>query len=299
MTAPLRIGSRRSPLARVQAEWVAERVEGCTAMVWVSSQGDRDRVTALSAFGGVGVFTAELNLALLDDRVDVAVHSLKDLPAGEIPGITLACVPVRQDPRDALVARDGLTLEALPAGARVGTGSPRRAAQLRRARPDLRIEPLRGNVDTRIAHVTEGRLDAIVLAAAGLARLERDVVTELLDPEVCLPAAGQGALGIVARDGDADAAESLARLRDVGVSACVAAERSALRTLGAGCHAPVGALAQIVDGRVRLTTRVLSTDGETAVERSGEGGLAEASDVGRRVAEALIEAGAGPLLETS
>lgn len=298
MSTPLlRLGSRASPLARWQAEWVAARLACCPALVWVKSEGDQDRQTALTGFGATGVFTAALHRALREDRVDAAVHSLKDLPAGEEPGIALACVPAREDPRDALVARDGLTLAGLPRGARVGTGSPRRKAQLLRARPDLVVGPLRGNVGTRLAHVREGRLDAIVLALAGLTRLgEASVVTEVLAPEVSLPAAGQGALGLTIRAEDAAAESALAPLRDVRAAAAVTAERAALHALGAGCHAPVGALAGCDGGVVRLHVRVLSLDGREALERHEEGPLAEAAQVGVRAARALLAAGAGPLL---
>jgi hydroxymethylbilane synthase len=297
-TPLLRLGSRASPLARWQAEWVAERLGGCPALVWVRSDGDHDRETALTGFGATGVFTAALHRALREDRVDAAVHSLKDLPAGEEPGIALACVPLREDPRDALVARDGLTLAGLPAGARVGTGSPRRRAELLRARPDLVVSALRGNVGTRLAHVREGRLDAVVLALAGLTRLgEAGRVTEVLPTAVSLPAAGQGALGLTIRADDAAAEAALAPLRDVRASAAVGAERAALHALGAGCHAPVGAWATCEGGVVRLHVRVLSVDGRVSLERHEEGALTEAHEVGVRAARALRAAGAGALLE--
>ena len=296
----LRIGSRASPLARWQAEWVADRLECCTALVWVKSGGDQDRTTDLKEFGGTGIFTAELHKALFDDRVDVAVHSLKDLPAGKEEGITLACVPGREDPRDVLVARDGLTFAELPQGARIGTGSPRRMAQLQRARPDLKFEQIRGNVDTRLAHVLEGPLDATVLALAGLRRLGREsVVTDILDPSVCLPAAGQGAIGITMRENDSHAAACLAPLADVRAAACTMAERSALHTLGAGCHTPMGALASIEDGKLVLRTRLCSVDGSKCIEAESEGALGEAQAIGHRAAVALREQGADALLEES
>ncbi|MDJ0974439.1 MAG: hydroxymethylbilane synthase [Planctomycetota bacterium] len=296
----LRIGSRASPLARVQAEWVAERVAGCTAMVWVKSGGDADRTTDLRAFGNTGIFTAELNQALLEDRVDVAVHSLKDLPAADEGGLVLGCVPTREDVHDALIARDGMRFEDLPAGSRVGTGSPRRIAQLQRARPDLTYMPIRGNVDTRLAHVRDGRADAVVLAMAGLRRLSKeDAVTDVLDPSICLPAAGQGALGIVIREGDARASESLESLRDIRAAACVTAERAALHALGAGCHTPVGALATVEDGRLELRVRVLAVDGSEALEDRREGALAEAHAIGTELAATLLERGAKRLVDAS
>lgn len=298
MSVPLlRVGSRASPLARAQAEWVAGRLTRCHALVWIKSEGDQDRTTELTHFAATGVFTAALHRALQDDRIDAAVHSLKDLPAADEVGITLACVPGREDPRDALVARDGLTLARLPSGARVGTGSPRRAAEVLRARPDLQLVALRGNVGTRLAHVAEGRLDAVVLALAGLRRLGLDErVTEILRPEVCLPAAGQGALGLTIRADDAAAEEALAGLRDVRAAAAVSAERSALHALGAGCHAPVGALAVCVDGLVRLHVRVLSLDGRACLEEQVEGPLGGAAEVGVRAAQVLLARGAGPLV---
>jgi hydroxymethylbilane synthase len=296
-SALLRLGSRSSPLARAQAEGVAARV-GCPhALVWVKSEGDADRGTALTKFTATGIFTAALHRALLEDRIDAAVHSLKDLPAADEQGITLACVPEREDPRDALVARDGLTLAALPSRARVGTGSPRRAAEVLRARPDVEIHPLRGNVGTRLAHVAEGRLDAVVLAMAGLLRLgEEGRVTEILSPDVSLPAAGQGAIGLTIRADDVHAEACLSSLRDVRAAAAVTAERAALHTLGAGCHAPVGALAICDEGRVLLRVRVLSLDGRTFLEAKGEGALAAAARVGERAAAELLERGAGPLV---
>lgn len=299
-TSLLRLGSRASPLARAQAEWVASRLAVCPALVWVKSRGDVDRTTRLDAFGGQGVFTAELHRALFEDRIDAAVHSLKDLPAADEAGVTLSCVPEREDQRDVLVARDGLTLDTLPEGARVGTGSPRRAAQVLRHRPDLVVEPLRGNVETRLKRLGEGRFDATLLALAGLRRLGlEDVATEILSPDVCLPAAGQGAIGITIRRGDARADEALAPLRDVRAAAAAAAERAALHALGAGCHAPVGAMAVVEGGRVRLRVRVLSLDGRQEVAGEDEGALAEADALGRRLAAGLLERGAGPLVASS
>jgi len=296
-TPPLRLGSRSSPLARAQAEWVSSRLTRCHALVWVKSDGDQDRATELTRFSATGIFTAALHRALMDDRIDAAVHSLKDLPAGEEPGILLACVPGREDPRDALVAREGHTLRSLPRGARVGTGSPRRVAELRRARPDLEVVGLRGNVGTRLAQVAEGKLAAVVLALAGLRRLGQEAqATEVLEPEVSLPAAGQGALGLTIRADDATTEEALASLRDVGAAACVSAERAALHALGAGCHAPVGALASCAGGLVRLVVRVLSLDGRTSLEERVEGGMLESAEVGVRAARALLARGAGPLV---
>jgi hydroxymethylbilane synthase len=269
-------------------------------LVWISSQGDEDQTTELKSFGGTGVFTVALHQALFGDRIDAAVHSLKDLPAQEEEGVLLACVPVREDPRDVLISKGDVPLEKLPKGAKVGTGSPRRAAQLLRARPDLEVHSIRGNVDTRLTYVSDGRLDGVMLALAGLRRLGRDaVVSEVLDPEVCLPAAGQGALGITVRHGDAAAEAAVATQADVKTAACVAAERSALHALEAGCHAPVGALATVEDGRVRLFVRVVSLDGTQTIEHAEMGPLSRAAEVGATAAKALLERGAGPIIENA
>lgn len=294
--APLRVGSRASLLARTQTEWIASRL-GDVTLVWVRSEGDQDATTPLAAMGGRGVFTAALHRALLDDRCDAAVHSMKDLPVAAEPGIALGAVPVREDPRDALLSRDGRPLADLRPGAVVATGSPRRAAQLRRARPDLEVVGLRGNVDTRLARLKEGRFDAMVLACAGLARLHKDhEITERLDPEVMLPAPAQGALALTIRDGDARAEARVRAVADVRAAAEAEAERAVLHALEAGCHAPVGALARVVDGRLRLRVRVLSLDGTACLEETDEGGLAEAAAVGRRAAERLLAAGASRLV---
>jgi hydroxymethylbilane synthase len=281
----------------VQAEWVAERIAGCATLVWVKTAGDKDVLSPLERIGGQGVFTAALHQALLDDRVDAAVHSMKDLPVVLEGGVVLGAVPVREDPRDAFLSRTGVPLAKLPRGARVGTGSPRREAEILRARPDLVIVPLRGNVDTRLRKLRDGEYDGMVLALAGLRRLGRDgEVTEVLSPEVSLPAAGQGALAVTIREGDAAAENRVLPLADVRAAAATTAEREALHVLGAGCHAPVGALAEVEEGRVRLRVRVLSRDGKTALEETAEGGLAEAAAVGRRAAAALLARGAAPLV---
>ena len=266
MSVPvLRLGTRRSALARAQSQWVADRIEKAAAdagevvrveLVELVTHGDTSSAP-LASFGGVGVFVSRLREALLAGEVDVAVHSLKDLPTAPAAGLVLAAVPTREDPRDVLVARDGLTLAELPAGARIGTGSPRRAAQLRALGLDLDIVDLRGNVDTRLRLVEEGRLDAVVLARAGLARLGRlDEATEVLDPLLMLPAPGQGALAVECRDprrADGPSTRRRGRrrrrpaARRPGVRAAVTAERTVLATLEAGCAAPLGALAEVVD----------------------------------------------------
>ena len=300
MTA-LRIATRASLLARTQSGHVADALREATGrdvvLVEVSSLGDADQTTPLAQFGGVGVFVTAVRDALLRGDADIAVHSIKDLPTAPAAGLVVAAIPPRQDPHDVLVARDGLTLATLPQGARVGTGSPRRAAQLLAARPDLDVVAIRGNVDTRLRWVTDGKADAVVLARAGLARLDRlDAVTEVLAPEQMLPAPGQGALAVECRDDDVVALEALARLDDSLTRAAVTAERSLLATLEAGCSAPVGALATVSEEGgeqlVHLTGTVVALDGSRQVRQSVSGTAGDAVEVGRTLALALLAAGA-------
>ena len=306
VTAPrtLRIGTRKSQLARTQTDQVVARLGVATEIVPMTSDGDRSS-QALDQIGGTGVFVSALREALLAGEIDVAVHSYKDLPTAPAPGITIAAVPPRQDPRDALVARDGLTLGELPTGARVGTGSPRRAAQLRALGLGLEIAGIRGNVDTRLGKVASGEFDAVVLALAGLRRLGRDgEVSEILDPIQVLPAPAQGALAVECRDDDADALAALAVLDDADTRAAVVAERSLLAALEAGCSAPVAGLAEIVeddDGSPQIFLRgsVTAVDGSDAVRLSASGPLDEAEAIGRRLAAELIEIGANTMMESS
>jgi hydroxymethylbilane synthase len=303
----LRLGTRRSALATTQSSWVADRLRALghdVELVEVSTEGDLDRTTPIAQLGGTGVFVSALREALAEGRVDLAVHSLKDLPTAEDPRVVVAAVPVREDVRDALVARDGLTLGELPAGATVGTGSPRRRAQLEALGLGLELRDLRGNVDTRLAHVHDGRLDAVVLAAAGLRRLGRaDEVTELLDPLQVLPAPGQGALAVEVRADDDAARAAVAPLEDPDARACVTAERALLAELEAGCSAPVGALAEVVEGvdttELSLRAVVAAPDGSSDLRRSLTGDPAEAADLGRRLARLLLEDGAADLMPTS
>src|SRR5262245_6391955 len=251
MTSPINVGTRASLLATTQARHVADLIEARLGrpaeLVEVSTEGDRNRAP-LATLGGTGVFVTALREALLDGRVDVAVHSLKDLPTAPDPAIALAAVPTREDPRDVVVARDGLTLGELPVGSRLGTGSPRRAAQLHALGLGLEITDIRGNVDTRIRKVRDGAYDAVVLARAGLARLGRlDEVTEVLDPLQMLPAPGQGALAVETREGD-ELTGDVVVLDDHHTRAAVTAERAVLATLEGGCAAPVGVLAEVVEG---------------------------------------------------
>ncbi|MDT9594807.1 hydroxymethylbilane synthase [Nocardioides zeae] len=305
MNAPLRLGTRASALATTQSGHVAamlrERTGREVELVEVTTRGDVDR-SPLASIGGTGVFVSALRDALLAGEVDLAVHSLKDLPTGAAEGIALAAVPPREDPRDALVARDGLTLGELPVGSRVGTGSPRRAAQLAALGLGLEITAIRGNVGTRIGHVEDGRLDAVVLAQAGLSRLGRDgEVTEVLDPFQMLPAPGQGALAVECRAGDEDLVALLAALDHPSTRAAVTAERAVLSTLEAGCSAPVGALAEVVEGddgeELWVRAVVMSTDGALSVRMSATGSPGDAHGVGSRLGQEMLADGAADLME--
>ncbi|MER6106350.1 hydroxymethylbilane synthase [Streptomyces sp. NPDC001832] len=312
-TKPLRLGTRRSKLAMAQSGLVADAVSEVTGraveLVEITTYGDTSR-EHLAQIGGTGVFVAALRDALLRGEVDFAVHSLKDLPTTQTEGLVLAAVPVREDPRDVLVARDGLTLEQLPSGARIGTGSPRRMAQLnayaRNHGLDFETVPIRGNVDTRIGFVRSGELDAVILAAAGISRLGRTgEVTDFLSADTVLPAPGQGALAIECAATSADLAAALAELDDPYTRAAVTAERALLAALEAGCSAPVGALADLlVDGQavneLRLRGVVGSTDGSSLVQMSITGPVPTSHDdaaaLGRELAAAMLAKGAAGLM---
>ncbi|MFL6161614.1 MAG: hydroxymethylbilane synthase [Jatrophihabitantaceae bacterium] len=313
LTRTLRIGTRASQLARTQTQSVADALahrqpELSIETVLISTEGDRS-AAPLAQLGGTGVFVSALREALLAGRIDVAVHSYKDLPTAPAAGIAVAAVPAREDPRDALCARDGLSLLELPAGSRVGTGSPRRAAQLRALDLGLRIVPIRGNVDTRLAKVggspDSGGLDAVVLAMAGLRRLGRtELITEALDPIQVLPAAAQGALAVECRAEDTATLALLAELDDGRTRAAVTAERALLAALEAGCSAPVGALAEITEGddgrdEIFLRGSVTAVDGSDAVRLSATGDRETAEQIGRRLAAELIELGANRMMGSS
>ncbi|MGP3927306.1 MULTISPECIES: hydroxymethylbilane synthase [unclassified Streptomyces] len=312
-TEPLRLGTRRSRLALAQSGRIADAVRELTGrpveLVEISTYGDTSR-EALAKIGGSGVFVTALRDALLRGEVDFAVHSLKDLPTTQPEELILAAVPEREDPRDALVARDGLTFEQLPAGSRIGTGAPRRMAQLnawaRSLGRDIETVPIRGNVDTRIGYVRSGELDAVVLAAAGLTRIGRiDEATQKLPVDTVLPAPGQGALAVECAASSADLAARLAELDDPHTRAAVTAERSLLAALEAGCSAPVGALADLLaDGQVvtemRLRGAVGTTDGATLVQLSTTGPVPVSHDdalaLGRELAAEMLAKGAAGLM---
>lgn len=302
---PLRLGTRASALATTQSGLVAGMVEAHLGreveLVEVSTEGDRS-AAPLAQLGGTGVFVSALRDALLDGHVDLAVHSLKDLPTTPADGIALAAVPPREDPRDVVVARDGLTLGELPVGSRLGTGSPRRVSQLAALGLGLELQGIRGNVDTRIGKVRSGEVDAVVLARAGLARLGRlDEVTEVLDPLQMLPAPGQGALAIECRSGDTELVAALALLDDPATRAAVTAERAVLSTLEAGCSAPLGALAEVVEGEdgeeLWLRAVALSEDGGLSVRMSTTGPVTAAAQIGTRLASDMLDEGAADLME--
>lgn len=308
VTAPatvLRLGTRASALATTQsglvADLIRQRLGREVELVTITTEGDVN-AAPLATLGGTGVFVSALREALLRGEVDVAVHSLKDLPTAPADGIVLAAVPTREDPRDVVVARDGLTLGELPQGSRVGTGSPRRAAQLEALGLGLDVSGVRGNVDTRIGKVASGEYDAVLLARAGLARLGRlDDATEVLDPLQMLPAPGQGALAIECRTDDTDLVAGLAALDDPATRAAVTAERAVLATLEAGCSAPLGALAEVVEGEdgdeLWVRAVALSHDGGLSVRMSATGPVADAAGVGHRLASDMLADGAADLME--
>lgn len=306
--AVLRIGTRGSHLALTQAGTIRDALVAAGAqaeLVVVRTAGDASAAPVEQI--GVGVFTAALREALVADEVDVAVHSYKDLPTAPDPRVNLAAVPLREDSRDALVARDGLVLGELPAGARVGTSAPRRVAQLRALGLGFDVVPLRGNIDSRLAKVADGQLDAVVLARAGLSRVGRLAeITESFDPVQMLPAPAQGALALECRAGDEDIARLLSTLEDSSSRATVEAERALLAALEAGCTAPVGAVAEVVesltdDGRVieeiSLRACAAALDGSEVLRASGVGAVQDPQALGRAVAAELLELGAHELVE--
>ncbi|MDR3659080.1 MAG: hydroxymethylbilane synthase [Mycobacterium sp.] len=304
----VRIGTRGSLLATTQAGTIRDALVALgrpAELVVITTDGDRSAAPVEEI--GVGVFTAELRHAMADGRIDVAVHSHKDLPTADDPRFVIAAIPRREDPRDALVARDGMVLGELPVGSVIGTSSPRRVAQLRALGLGLEIRPLRGNLDTRLNRVSSGDLDAIVVARAGLARIGRlDAVSESLEPVQMLPAPAQGALAVECRVGDTELVTLLGELDDPDTRAAVTAERVLLAELEAGCTAPVGAIAEVVesideDGRVfeELSLRgcVAALDGSDVIRASGIGAPERARELALSVAAELFELGARDVLD--
>ena len=301
------IGSRGSKLALWQSEWVKARLEalgaGATVRIEVfKTSGDVMRDVPLSSIGGQGAFTKELELALLDRRVDLAVHSLKDLPTVVPEGLSIAATPEREDPRDALVLRAGAdsanaSLRGLRRGAVVGTSSLRRIAQLRHLRPDVRVKDLRGNVDTRLRKLDSGEFDAVILASAGLRRLGfADRISAAIETDEMLPAVSQGALGLETRADDSQTVALVSRLDHAPTRSAVLAERALLRSLGGGCQVPIAAHATLDGGRLRLEGLVASLDGAEVIRDSFEGDASDAASVGEALAALMLGRGAGSLL---
>ena len=316
----IRIGTRGSLLARTQTEWVAERLRAAHPGLAldiriIQTTGDLRRDVPFAAVGTKGMFVKEIEQALLEGRIDIGIHSLKDMPSELPEGLELACVPVRENPFDALLTRSGGKsaaadntqrvpapfgggLRELPEGALVGTSSVRRSAQLRHYRPDLRIEELRGNLDTRIRKLDAGDYDAIVLAAAGLNRLGwGDRITEQLSPDVCVPAAGQGALALETRTGDAETLRWLAAIHDRDSADAIATERAFLTALGGGCSVPAGAFAEVRMGRISLIATIAAPDGSLLLRAADSDDRSCAAALGERIANRLLSQGGRELLQ--
>ncbi|MBM3994407.1 MAG: hydroxymethylbilane synthase [Planctomycetes bacterium] len=299
---PIRIGTRGSPLALWQARHVADLLRSVdphfvVELVEIETVGDQVRDVPLVQLGGEGAFTKAIQQALLDRRVDVAVHSLKDLPTFAVDGLTLAAVPKRGPTGDAFVSKKHRGFAALPAGAIVATSSLRRKAQVLHRRPDLKLVDIRGNVDTRLRKLIEQDLDATILAQAGLVRLGlADQITEVLDPVWMFPAVGQGALGLECRSEDTGTLAIVGRLNDAWARWSVLAERAMLRGLGGGCHVPIGARTRIASGVLTLMGVVLPPNGAQRIEADVAGPMQEAEMLGKRLADELLRRGAAALL---
>ena len=298
----VRIGSRRSQLALVQTEWVIEQLrtfypETEFEIKEIVTKGDKILDVTLSKVGGKGLFVKEIEQALIDGEVDFAVHSMKDMPAEMPEGLILASVPKREDPRDCLISHHHYTIDTLPKGAKVGTSSLRRAAQLLAYRNDLQIESIRGNINTRLSKLETDGLDAIILAAAGLHRVGwQDRITQYLDTEISIPAVGQGALGIQSRANDSEILEMLAKINDDSTRILVSSERAFLNRLQGGCQIPIGAYAQWKEEQIELVGIVASVDGEQVITYRELGKAEDAVSLGIRVAERLLEMGADQIL---
>jgi hydroxymethylbilane synthase len=302
----LRLGTRGSPLALAQAGWIARQLrEQCgrsSVLVTVATPGD-ESTAPIERLGTTGVFTTTLREALLRGTVDLVVHSCKDLPTASVPGLQVAAFPAREDPRDALIWPGGTSLDALPRGARIGTGSPRRAALLRATGRQLQIVPMRGNVDTRLRKLADGTVDALVLAMAGLSRLDRlDAVATPLDPSLLMPAPAQGVLAVECRSDDPDTAAQLRTLDHAPTRAAAIAERGFLAALDVGCSAPAGALAELAtetggEPVVRLSGLIAAPDGSSVIRAQTTGPARDGDALGRGLAHALLEHGGAGLLD--
>jgi hydroxymethylbilane synthase len=301
----IRIGTRGSALALAQAAWVKARLEkrypdARIETVSIKTSGDRFFEASLQSIGGKGIFTKEIEEALVRDQIDIAVHSMKDLPTLLPAGLILAAVPEREDARDALVSGGGAALAQLSSGARLATGSLRRKAQITHCRPDLRVVPIRGNVDTRLKKLDGGECDALIMAAAGLKRIGReDRITEYLPNAVCLSAVAQGALGLESRENDNSIRDALAFLHDPVCCAEVSAERAFLNRLGGGCHIPVAARAVVERENLNLYGVIADPDGRSVYRGEVSGAVNQADDLGRELAERLLSQGADRILATA
>lgn len=299
----IRVATRGSLLALTQTGWVVDRLKEANPSAefelhTFKTVGDKVLDVALSQIGGKGLFTKELEDALLDGRADLAVHSLKDMPTDLPPGLVLGCIPEREDPRDVVITRDGIPFEELPAGALVGTSSLRRVAQLRAQRPDLQYVPIRGNVDTRLRKMEEGQVAALVMAAAGLHRAGfTERITEYLDPFYCLPAPGQGALAIEIREVDSRIGQVVGRIHDTATALEVMAERALLARLEGGCQVPIGAHAVFDRGHLHLEGLIASPDGARVVRYEAEADAGRARTLGQEVADWLRANGGQEILD--
>jgi hydroxymethylbilane synthase len=299
---PLRIGTRGSVLAKWQAEFVRKQIFQATGIegeiVIIKTSGDKLQPISLSQIGGQGIFVKELEEALFEESIDIAVHSVKDIPTSVPSGLSFPAICRRDDVRDCLVSGNGVALANLRQGARVGTGSLRRQAQLRHIRPDLDVRDLRGNVDTRLRKVETGEYDAVMLAKAGLDRLGcAHRISETLSPDVCLPAVGQGALGIECRAADAETSAALEKLDDAETRAAIIAERTLLSKLEGGCQVPLGAWARIERNELIIDACVCSVDGVQYVKQRATAPPDQARALGQRMAQLLIDAGAQSILD--
>ncbi len=303
MSMKLRIGTRGSALALWQAEYVESALKRIypnleTERIIIKTEGDRDRKSSLTQIGGQGVFTKTIEQALLQERIDVAVHSLKDLPSTMSDGLTIAAVPPRAPVEDVLISRDGKTLDEMPQGAKIATGSIRRRCQLLALRPDLQMADLRGNIHTRLRKLHEQNLDGIIMARAALERLGiRDVPYQIFAPEVMIPSVGQAAIGVQIRSDDLSVGRLVAALNDQATYQCVMAERTVLRELDTGCQFPMGAYGKITDGQMHLTAFVGSVDGKQIIRATEVGQPTRFKELGHRLAQKLLQAGAASLLK--
>ena len=303
MAGPVRIGTRGSKLALWQAEWVKSRLKSlhpglAVELTVIKTKGDKILDVPLAKVGGKGLFVKEIEEALLARHIDLAVHSMKDMPAAMPAGLGIGAVPEREIPVDALISRAGQRLNDLPRGARIGTSSLRRSSQLLRARPDVTIVPLRGNLDTRLRKLDEGQMEAIILAGAGVRRLGLEArITQLLDPEIMLPAVGQGALCVETRSDDAEIASLVTPLEDETTRITVTAERAFLHRLEGGCQVPIAGHATLRDDRLNLCGLVCDLDGQTVFRETLTGPAADAAAIGRGLASQLLEQGAQAILD--